>query len=151
MKKLSFLFVLVLTLGVLAFGAQGAVSAEGGTVNNPSYQDSASCSEADLNVAGAAAYVNGYTGENCQAFLATAKSYPDAPAGLKSAAKPVEVFFNSDVTPNVEVCFPMGPGEMGQIFKAAGDPAYWVLVTTYKSNGMACAYSWGGGIFGYFK
>lgn len=152
MKKLSILFVLVLTLGVLAFGAQGAVFAEGGTVNNPSVQDDSSCSDGDLNVAGAVAYVNGITQSDCRSFLTTASSSPDAPAGLKSAAKPVQVFFNQDVTPLVEVCFPMGPGGMGQIYKAAGDPASWYLVTTYENeNGMACGISWGGGVFGYFK
>jgi hypothetical protein len=152
MKAINFLLVLVLALGFLAFGAQAPVSAAG-TVTNPSGVDNGECNDGILEIATALAYINGVPLQSCTSFLATTDKYPKAPGTAHLQSKPVIVYFNQDVNPQVTVCFPIGPGGLGQVFKVVdSDPDYWIAIPTYDNgNKMACGNTQGGGVFGYFK
>lgn len=151
MKKLNIFLILALVLGFLAFGPQGSAQAVGTVDNpNPTGQDSGDCYGGKLQIGNAMVYVNGELIKGCTAFLSKATSYPKAPGDLKSIGTAVLVTFSQDVIPAVTVCFPTGKAP-GVVFKVVGDPAYWIPVGSFEDGlGMTCAYSWGGGTYGYF-
>jgi|GEM_PF-7045091 len=159
MKTFNLLLVLVLALGVFAFAPQNEALAQdsdpstppNGTVKCEGSKCNSGYEMGDCSLGGCK-LMNGYNlifvaQGDFVAHAQTLLSVPAAPAGLKLFPKPVEVYFNKDVTPQVEVCFPQG-NKTGQVFKSTD--AGWIPLATTFSGGLACGTSWGGGIFAYF-